>query len=70
MVKLENPNGTAGFMKPLSVLIKTNLAIALDMFHVISFMKCKNDEGVNEDIPTMQSEGSIWPRLVCLLQGS
>jgi hypothetical protein len=51
-------------MKPLSDLIKTKPAIALDMFHVISLMKRKNDENVNEDVPKMQSEGSMWPRLV------
>jgi hypothetical protein len=64
IIELEKPDGAAGFMKPLSDLIKTKPAIALDMFHVISLMKRKNDENVNEDVPKMQSEGSMWPRLV------
>jgi hypothetical protein len=55
IVELEKPDGTAGFMKLLSDLIKSNPAIALHMFHAISLMKRKNDEDMNEDIPKMQS---------------
>ena len=51
-------------MKPLSDLINTNPAIVLDVFHDISLVKCKNDEEINEDVLKMQSEGSMWPRLV------
>ena len=62
--ELENPDGAAGLVKPISDLIKTNPAIALDMFCVILLMKYMNDEDLNENVRKMQSKRSMWPRLV------
>ena len=66
IAQLEKPSGSAGFMKPLVDLVNGIPARSLDDFHIISLMKQRDPEQIDEEKTMKQGEGSNLPQLVLI----
>ena len=53
-------------MKPLVDLVNGNPGRALDDFHIIALMKCRDPEHLYEEETMKQGEGSNWPQFVLI----